>query len=811
MKKSTRNFIFLTLLSIVFSTISCTRKATEGSSRLTLQFPDASSSNVNNLTTQKNTAMSVEKTNFSFTNVPSTYSDVDCLIVFIGGPEDTMRNNYCQKSSDKSQMFKFGIFAGTLAKGQTISMEVPSGPARYIRLYGLKKPDASKSCPTIVPNSDSDFSGFSAPYFLGESKPTEMQIGANVTVEVPVTASIDSAAYFDECEGPGFGGGGGSGGGDGNNNNNKPYLRIEGFHSFNSVENPSFFRSMTRGSCYPVTFKVFKPCNASTVCEAYTLASSISVTLGSNIKFFSSELNCQNDTASLTSVSIPAGQSQTPATGNYYARVPLANVGFQTTNLQSEATLNPTTEITFEQYKYTNIQIGKPKISVSNLPSTLSFGTCASGTNTNISVYEDASSQYPINSHEIFTFEGVFLSAKALGCGAAITSILPTLSTVSVNLSKPAAASGGVVGVVKTMIFDQNINKYYLGGIITFFGGMAVNRIIRLNADGSYDPSFNVGSGFDNYVTTIVSDGMGGVYVGGVFSSYKGITVNRLAHLNSDGSLDQNFVFTFVGAEVKTLALSGNFLFVGGTFSQINGIARNNIARIDIPSRSVSSWNPNINNSVFSMVTNGTTLYVGGTFTTVDGNTRNRIAAIDIFTAIVTAWNPNANAPVAAMSLDGGSTLYVGGTFTNIGGQSRNSMAGLDTATGNANSWNPSFTGTAVNTIVWDNSTNQIYVGGVFTSIGGQARDDIARIDTSGAAASWNPMVVGASVYAIAPSSGRVALAGQFTTVRGSTSNNLASVDDSVANITTNYLNPYWGTLLFNHLLFDYTPVAISQ
>ncbi|GIW09481.1 MAG: hypothetical protein KatS3mg061_0538 [Dehalococcoidia bacterium] len=36
-----------------------------------------------------------------------------------------------------------------------------------------------------------------------------------------------------------------------------------------------------------------------------------------------------------------------------------------------------------------------------------------------------------------------------------------------------------------------------------------------------------------------------------------------------------------------------------------------------------------------------------------------------------------------------GSTVYVGGGFTSVGGQTRNRLAALDAATGNVTSWNP--------------------------------------------------------------------------------------------------------------------------
>jgi hypothetical protein len=83
-----------------------------------------------------------------------------------------------------------------------------------------------------------------------------------------------------------------------------------------------------------------------------------------------------------------------------------------------------------------------------------------------------------------------------------------------------------------------------------------------------------------------------------------------------------------------------------------------------------------------------------------------------------------------------GSTVYVGGGFTSIGGQSRNNIAALDASTALATAWNPNS----------DNGVRQLslvgsvlYAAGDFQNIGGQARDRLAALDIStGTARNWN-------------------------------------------------------------------------
>ena len=72
---------------------------------------------------------------------------------------------------------------------------------------------------------------------------------------------------------------------------------------------------------------------------------------------------------------------------------------------------------------------------------------------------------------------------------------------------------------------------------------------------------------------------------------------------------------------------------------------------------------------------------IGGLFTAIGGQVRGRLAAIDKMTGLLTTWNPNANGPVRTI-VASGDKIYVGGDFTMINGQPRNSLAVLDPETG---------------------------------------------------------------------------------------------------------------------------------
>lgn len=90
-------------------------------------------------------------------------------------------------------------------------------------------------------------------------------------------------------------------------------------------------------------------------------------------------------------------------------------------------------------------------------------------------------------------------------------------------------------------VLVQPDGKIVAGGAFTSFNGTAVNRIARLNTDGSLDTSFHIGTGFDSVVNAIIIQPDGKLLIGGKFALYNGTTRNKLARLNANGGLDGTF------------------------------------------------------------------------------------------------------------------------------------------------------------------------------------------------------------------------------------------------------------------------------
>jgi len=87
----------------------------------------------------------------------------------------------------------------------------------------------------------------------------------------------------------------------------------------------------------------------------------------------------------------------------------------------------------------------------------------------------------------------------------------------------------------------QPDGKILLAGAFANARSAARSRIARLNADGTLDTTFNPGTGANNTIWSVAIQSDGRIIVSGAFSTFNGAPRVRLARLNADGSLDNSF------------------------------------------------------------------------------------------------------------------------------------------------------------------------------------------------------------------------------------------------------------------------------
>ncbi|PJJ52837.1 T9SS type A sorting domain-containing protein [Hymenobacter chitinivorans] len=150
----------------------------------------------------------------------------------------------------------------------------------------------------------------------------------------------------------------------------------------------------------------------------------------------------------------------------------------------------------------------------------------------------------------------------------------PTFYTANLNTT---------VGPVSTLA-QQPDGKLLVGGSFTQLGGQPVSRIARLLPDGTYDSSFQPGTGANGTVRALYLEPSGSILITGSFTQVNGVSRGRVARLTATGSLDAGFA-TGAGVNNATNALAvlptGQVLLAGG-FTQYDGANYSGLVRLNM-------------------------------------------------------------------------------------------------------------------------------------------------------------------------------------------------------------------------------------
>lgn len=242
----------------------------------------------------------------------------------------------------------------------------------------------------------------------------------------------------------------------------------------------------------------------------------------------------------------------------------------------------------------------------------------------------------------------------------------------------------------------DSLNRLYIGGGFTQYNGTTnINSIARANADGSLDTTFDIGSGAgagfgdEIYDLTLSTDGSEDLYVGGSFVFYNNTTdVNRIVRLNSNGSIDTGFnigsgaTAGFDGPVFDLEVIGSGDLYVAGKFTQYNGttglnslVRLNNDGSLDVgfnTGSTTSGFNADVHAIALADDDTGD-IYAGGDFSSYMGTAVGYIARLDSTGALVTSFSTTGfNAPVRALlsSDDGRGGVLAAGEFTQFNGLS---------------------------------------------------------------------------------------------------------------------------------------------
>lgn len=388
--------------------------------------------------------------------------------------------------------------------------------------------------------------------------------------------------------------------------------------------------------------------------------------------------------------------------------------------------------------------------------------------------------------------------------GANAMSVLNNYLYVAIDFGKIRKIDLVGVGAVDPSFnitcYDVNVMKNYgnqliVAGAFNQIGSVIQARIAKVNTTGplagTVDASWLPNFSGPIYDMEVYNDT---IFVGGDYTSVNSVNMRSIAKLRADGSgvlfPTWNPGLNSTGiAQVHSLKLINDTLYIGGIYSTINGADLHNLGRVKATGNGEvdSNWHPRPHKRISTISSFADKLFIGGYFESIGGS-KGRVSRIRSNGTIDEEWNPNPNGYVNDLIIVD-SYLYLGGLFGTIGGHTIQSLARVDTqGTGAVDaSWNPQCNG-SIKAIA--QTGNELTVGGDFTSIGGLARANIAKIST-GTTATVDPTswTNGSNniVHALKAVNNDLYIGGSFTNI-----GNYVRYYVAKANATTGVIDPLW-------------------
>ena len=384
-----------------------------------------------------------------------------------------------------------------------------------------------------------------------------------------------------------------------------------------------------------------------------------------------------------------------------------------------------------------------------------------------------AFNNYVITSKLLRNNSYIFSGAFSTYSGSIATRLIKTNSSGTID---PTFNPGASTDNYAYSIIEDASNRLILGGNFSTYSGSTVNYIVRVNTNGTVDNTFKMGTGFNGTTYGIVLQSDGKIIVTGGFTTYSGSAINRIVRLNTDGTLDttykagQTFNPTF-GIQFPPIGLgiqSDDKVIAYGDFTQYSGSTRNRITRINTNGTLDTTFNPG---DGFNRIDPVSTNHDGRAERKIQIDSAGKIYVADAFTS----YSGSAVNGLIKLISDGtiDTTFeYTGSVQSGIGYNS------WDTSTGQNR------TG-AVSTVSITGSS--VAIAGLFRTWKEPVAYGIVRLDLSGSSytgtklhtfggfqyQSWTSTWTQADVYAIKSVGTKYLICGGFTQYNSSGSNRI--------------------------------------
>jgi uncharacterized repeat protein (TIGR01451 family)/uncharacterized delta-60 repeat protein len=236
----------------------------------------------------------------------------------------------------------------------------------------------------------------------------------------------------------------------------------------------------------------------------------------------------------------------------------------------------------------------------------------------------------------------------------------------------------------------QTDRRIVIGGGFTTVNGLSFSRIARLEANGALDPGFNPGTGANGDVHAVALTADGAILVGGDFSIFNGATAGGIVRLRPNGSIDPTFR-TGLGFDDSVRAIvvqpGDNKILVAGYFSGYSPtlttfVPRAGVLRLNVDGSLDATFNPgsgaNEYINALALQPDGKIL-VGGGFTLFNGVERSHLARLNSNGSIDFTFNIGSGADnyISTIALQTDRKIVIGGGFRHFDGAPRNFIARL--------------------------------------------------------------------------------------------------------------------------------------
>ena len=209
----------------------------------------------------------------------------------------------------------------------------------------------------------------------------------------------------------------------------------------------------------------------------------------------------------------------------------------------------------------------------------------------------------------------------------------------------------------------------YVGGDISNVSSLNYNKLLKVNANGTIDSSFNT---INNFVSTagigvydIATQSDGTVIAVGNFTTYSGASRNGIVALNPNGTIKSSFnigtgfrIGASIGPAYAILMLNDDSMIIGGDFTSYSGVAANRIIKLTSGGTIDTSFNygsgfsgataPLAPLNVYDIIQDvDGNIIVIGSFTSYKGQNYNGIIKLDLSGNIITTFDVGSgfNAP----------------------------------------------------------------------------------------------------------------------------------------------------------------------